>query len=173
RPVTACGEAPVDPPPAPATPPRILVSCDTAGRMECAAPPGRVPAEVARELVGRGYIVGVASDWPRSSQQPLWSRHGVEPEFVGGKHHLHEVKEQFAADRYVHVGDTEVDERYALLAGFEFLHVEQPEARAVAAPTPDAEWPPSASSGPRRLSRPSCPRTSPSPGTGARRGPGP
>ena len=49
--------------------------------------------------------------------------HGIEPHFVGGKHHLHEVREQFPADRYLHVGDTDVDERYALLAGFEFLHV--------------------------------------------------
>jgi hypothetical protein len=119
--------------------PRILVSFDIDGTMEFGDPPGPVPAEVARELVGRGYIVGVASDWPRSSQQPLWSRHGVEPEFVGGKHHLHEVKE-FPADRYVHVGDTEVDERYALLAGFEFLHVEQLELPVVADSIHDASW---------------------------------
>jgi len=87
-----------------------------------------------------GYIVGVASDWPRSSQQPLWSRHGVEPEFVGGKHHLHEVKAQFPADRYVHVGDTDVDERYALLAGFEFLHVDQLVEPVVADDIHDAAW---------------------------------
>jgi phosphoglycolate phosphatase-like HAD superfamily hydrolase len=98
---------------------------------------------VARELVGRGYIVGVASDWPRSSQQPLWSRHGVEPEFVGGKHHLHEVKAQFPADRYLHVGDTDVDERYALLAGFEFLHVDQLVEPVVADDIHDASWLPS------------------------------
>jgi hypothetical protein len=120
--------------------PRILVSFDIDGTMEFGDPPGPVPASVARELVGRGYIVGVASDWPRSSQQPLWSRHGVEPEFVGGKHHLHEVKEQFPADRYVHVGDTEVDERYALLAGFEFLHVVQLELPVVADSIHDVGW---------------------------------
>ena len=123
---------------------RILVSFDIDGTMEFGDPPGPVSAAVARELVGRGYIVGVASDWPRSSQQPLWSRHGVEPEFVGGKHHLHEVKEQFPADRYVHVGDTEVDERYALLAGFEFLHVEQLELPVVADSIHDASWAPPA-----------------------------
>jgi phosphoglycolate phosphatase-like HAD superfamily hydrolase len=124
--------------------PRILVSFDIDGTMEFGDPPGPVSAAVARELVGRGYIVGVASDWPRSSQQPLWSRHGVEPEFVGGKHHLHEVKAQFPADRYVHVGDTEVDERYALLAGFDFLHVEQLELPVVADAIHDAGWVPPA-----------------------------
>jgi len=93
------------------------VSFDIDGTMEFGARPGRCPPR-SPELVGRGYIVGVASDWPRSSQQPLWSRHGVEPSSSAASIHLHEVKEQFPADRYVHVGDTEVDERYALLAGF-------------------------------------------------------
>jgi hypothetical protein len=104
--------------------PTILVSFDIDGTMEFGDPPGPVPASVARELVDRGYVVGVASDWPRSAQHPLWSSHGIEPRFVGGKHHLHTVKEKFEADRYLHVGDTDVDERYALLAGFEFLHVD-------------------------------------------------
>jgi hypothetical protein len=122
-PVTTTDDQPADAPtPARA---RILVSFDIDGTMEFGDPPGPVSAAVARELFDRGYIVGVASDWPKSSQQPLWSQHGMEPYFVGGKHHLHEVREQFPADRYVHVGDTDVDERYALLAGFEFLHVEE------------------------------------------------
>ena len=99
----------------------ILVSFDIDGTMEFGEPPGPVPASVVRDLVARGYVIGSASDWPRSSQQPLWSRHGVEPQFVGGKHQLHLVREQFEADRYLHVGDTEIDERYALLAGLRVL----------------------------------------------------
>jgi hypothetical protein len=109
-----------------------VVSFDIDGTMEFGDPPGPVPASVARELVARGHVVGVASDWPRSSQQPLWSLHGVEPEFVGGKHHLHEVKARFVAERYVHVGDTDIDEHYALLAGFEFLRVDALELPVVA-----------------------------------------
>jgi phosphoglycolate phosphatase-like HAD superfamily hydrolase len=105
--------------------PRMLVSFDIDGTMEFGDPPGPVPITVAHELFARGYVVGVASDWPRSSQQPLWSRHGFEPQFVGGKHHLHEVREEFDADVYIHVGDTEVDERYARLAGFTFVHVDE------------------------------------------------
>jgi phosphoglycolate phosphatase-like HAD superfamily hydrolase len=103
---------------------RVLVSFDIDGTMEFGDPPGPVTADVARELFDRGYIVGVASDWPRSSQQPLWSSHGMEPFFVGGKHHLHEVRAEFEADHYIHVGDTDVDERYAKLAGFAFVHVD-------------------------------------------------
>ena len=37
--------------------------------------------------------------------------------FVGGKHHLADVRERFPAERHVHVGDTDVDRHYALLAG--------------------------------------------------------
>jgi len=111
----------------------VVVSFDIDGTMEFGDPPGPVPAAVARELVARGYVVGVASDWPRSQQQPLWSRHGIEPRFVGGKHHLHEVKAAFPdATRYIHVGDTDVDEHYAVLAGFEFLRVDDLELPVVA-----------------------------------------
>jgi hypothetical protein len=120
----------------------ILVSFDIDGTMEFGEPPGPVPASVVRDLVARGYVIGVASDWPRSSQQPLWSRHGIEPEFVGGKHQLHVVKEKFEADRYLHVGDTDIDERYALLAGFEFLHVTDIVVPVVADSIHDDGWAP-------------------------------
>jgi hypothetical protein len=120
----------------------VVVSFDIDGTMEFGDPPGPVSAAVARELVARGHVVGVASDWPRSAQQPLWSGHGVEPEFVGGKHHLHEVKARFRADRYVHVGDTDVDEHYALLAGFEFLRVADLASPVVADTIHDPGWAP-------------------------------
>ena len=123
--------------------PVIVVSFDIDGTMEFGDPPGPISAAVARELVDRGVIVGVGSDWPRSAQAPLWNGHGVEPRFVGGKHHLHEVKADFPADRYLHVGDTDVDERYALLAGFEFLHVDDLEEPVVPESIHDPEsWSP-------------------------------
>lgn len=124
--------------------PVILISFDIDGTMEFGDPPGPIPASVARDLVDRGVIVGVGSDWPRSAQRPLWNGHGVEPRFVGGKHHLHEVKAEFPhAARYLHIGDTDVDERYALLAGFEFLHVDDLELPVVAESIHDpATWKP-------------------------------
>lgn len=124
--------------------PRILVSFDVDGTMEFGHPPGPIPASVARELAARGYIVGVASDWPRSSQQPLWSGHGVEPDFVGGKHNLDEVRRRFCADRYVHVGDTDTDESYARRAGFDFLHVDELATPVVADLIHRADWVPAA-----------------------------
>jgi hypothetical protein len=102
---------------------RVLVSFDIDGTMTFGSPPGPIAADVALTLIGQGCVVGVASDWPRSQQARLWEAHGEEVAFIGGKHHLPEVKERFGAERYVHVGDTEVDERYARIAGFEFVHV--------------------------------------------------
>jgi hypothetical protein len=42
----------------------------------------------------------------------------------------------------VHVGDTDVDERYALLAGFEFLHVDALVEPVAADDIHDAAWVP-------------------------------
>lgn len=77
-----------------------------------------------REAKARGYVVGSGSDRVRSDQQRLWDIHGVDVDFMGGKHHLDKVRNQFEAARYIHIGDTEVDRYYAEAAGFEFLHVE-------------------------------------------------
>jgi len=44
-------------------------------------------------------------------------------DFVSHKHFLEETKANFPSDRLIHIGDTDVDEHYALLAGFEFFHV--------------------------------------------------
>ena len=76
-------------------------------------------------VAARGCVIGSASDRPRSNQQELWDRHGVDVHFVGGKHHLPDVRERFDADRYVHIGDTDVDEHFARQAGFEFIWVDR------------------------------------------------
>ena len=101
---------------------RVLLF-DIDGTMEFGDPPGPVPVTVVSELAARGYLVGSASDWPPSGQRRIWAENGIEPHFVGGKHNLDTVRARFEAVRYVHVGDTDVDERYALLASFDFLLV--------------------------------------------------
>ncbi len=98
----------------------MLISFDIDGTMEFGQPPGPVPVAFVRELAEGGHVIGSASDRTRSDQSMLWEQHGIEVAFVGGKHHLHEVRERFPAERHVHIGDTHVDEHYARLAGFEF-----------------------------------------------------
>ena len=70
---------------------RIVISFDIDGTMEFGDPPGPVSASIARELVDRGCILGVASDWAMSCQAPEWARHGIAPRFVGGKHPRHQI----------------------------------------------------------------------------------
>ena len=100
-----------------------VVSFDIDGTMQFGNPPGPIAVDLARSLAQLGHVVGSASDRTRSDQSALWDQHGLEVSFVGGKHHLHEVRTRFAADHYVHIGDTDVDEHYARLAGFEFIWV--------------------------------------------------
>lgn len=109
------------------------MSLDIDGTMEFGDPPGPVPVTLVRELVAAGFVVGCASDRTRADQADTWRRHDLELAFFGGKHHLHEVRAQYAdAHRFVHVGDTHVDAHYARLAGFEFVTVDDPAAALAA-----------------------------------------
>jgi hypothetical protein len=100
-----------------------VVSFDIDGTMCFGDPPGPVSLDVVRAVAARGHLVGSASDRARADQAGLWERHGIDVAFVGGKHHLPDVKGRFSAVRYVHIGDTEIDEHFARLAGFEFVPV--------------------------------------------------
>jgi hypothetical protein len=111
---------------------RVVVSFDIDGTMEFGEPPGPIPVAFVADLVAEGHVVGCASDRGRSSQAPLWHSHGVELHFVGGKHHLPEVRAAYRAERYVHIGDTHVDRHYAGLAEFEFVSVHDLDRPAIA-----------------------------------------
>ena len=102
----------------------ILVSFDLDGTLEVGDPPGPIPIAAVRKTQELGYTIGSASDRTRRDQEDLWATHGIPVHFVGGKHHLHEVRARFDCVRYVHIGDSLVDELYALQAGFEFHHVD-------------------------------------------------
>jgi len=106
----------------------VVVSLDVDGTMEFGEPPGPVTVEIVELLVLAGHVVGCASDRTRTDQEQTWARAGLALAFVGGKHHLDDVRTRFPADRYVHVGDTHVDAHYAALHGFEFVGVDDPDA---------------------------------------------
>jgi len=102
----------------------MLVSFDIDGTLEVGDPPGPVTLAAVRRARELGYVIGSASDRTRLDQENLWGAHGIDVDFVGGKHHLHEVRARFDCVRYVHIGDTLVDELYAVRAGFEFQLVD-------------------------------------------------
>ena len=119
----------------------FVVSFDIDGTMEFGDPPGPITVDLVRRVAQLGHVVGSASDRTRSNQTEAWELHGVDVAFVGGKHHLHEVRQTITAERYLHIGDTAVDHYYARLAGFDFLFVEELTADDL---RPDVilSWPP-------------------------------
>jgi hypothetical protein len=98
-----------------------VVSFDIDGTMEFGDPPGPIAVALVQAMADLGHVVGSGSDRTRSDQASLWAAHGVDVHFVGGKHHLPEVRRRFPADRYVHIGDTDVDAHFARAADFEFF----------------------------------------------------
>ena len=128
------------------TPPTRLISFDIDGTLESGDPPGRVTMDMVRRAREMGYIIGSASDKPIPLQKIIWQRYGIEVEFAIHKQNLDKIKLEFPAESYQHIGDTNIDEHYAVMHGFEFLHVDtaldEPwmllngEMPAQAAPTP-------------------------------------
>lgn len=102
---------------------RILISFDIDGTLEAGDPPGRVTMAMVRRAQEMGYIIGSASDRPLPVQQSIWEKQGITVDFTAHKHKLDEVKSRFVADVYQHIGDTNLDEYYAVFHGFQFLDV--------------------------------------------------
>jgi hypothetical protein len=105
--------------------PLALVSFDIDGTLECGQPPGPVPIALVRGAQQLGYFVGSASDRTHLEQREMWQRQGIEVDFISHKHHLAEVRMRFPCTRFVHIGDTAVDQHYAVAAGFEFWCVDR------------------------------------------------
>ena len=103
---------------------RRVLSVDIDGTLEIGEPPGIVPVALLHTAQRLGYILGSCSDRPLSFQQAMWEGLGIRADFTALKHRLAEVRARFAAAAYYHVGDTDLDERFAREAGFHFLRAE-------------------------------------------------
>ena len=101
-----------------------LISFDIDGTLEVGEPRGSITIDFVRAAKRKGYIVGSCSDRPLSYQQRLWQQHDITVDFTVLKQNLDDVKSQFKADAYTHIGDTEVDEFFALKSGFRFIKVD-------------------------------------------------
>jgi hypothetical protein len=100
-----------------------LVSFDIDGTLEFGDPPGFITAAMVATVKARGFIVGSCSDRPLSHQQAIWQRLAIVPDFTVLKHRLDDVRSRFPDHAYFHIGDTDIDEHYAMRSGFEFLRV--------------------------------------------------
>jgi len=84
-------------------------------------PPGIVSIALVQTAKRLGYLIGSCSDRPISHQQNLWERLRIAVDFTVLKHQLASIKSRFPAAAYYHIGDTDVDDHYATIAGFRFL----------------------------------------------------
>lgn len=96
------------------------MSFDIDGTLEVGNPPGGITIDMVRRAQELGYIVGSCSDRTISSQRALWDELGIPVAFVASKPDLTDLRTQFDADGYYHIGDSDVDEMYARWAGFAF-----------------------------------------------------
>ena len=100
----------------------ILISFDIDGTLEVGDPPGVLTMDMVRLAKEKGFLIGSCSDRTMSGQRAIWDQHNISVDFAVPKHMLPEVKAKFKADVYYHIGDREdLDKKYALEAGFEFL----------------------------------------------------
>lgn len=107
-----------------------VVSFDIDGTLEIGDPPGIITIDAVRTARRLGYVVGSCSDRPLAHQRQLWQRLALHPDFTVLKHRLAEVRSAFTAVAYYHIGDTDVDEHFAGLAGFRFLRADAASFRA-------------------------------------------
>jgi hypothetical protein len=104
----------------------MLVSFDIDGTMVFGEPPGPVPVSFVQAAIDSGHIVGSASDRTTAGQRELWAAHYTPVWFTEHKHRLLALRERFpTVVRFIHIGDTEVDQRCAVTAAFEFWHVDE------------------------------------------------
>jgi hypothetical protein len=100
----------------------VLISFDIDGTLEVGDPPGVLTMDMVRLVQEKGFLIGSCSDRTLSGQRAIWAAHDITVDFVVSKQMLPDVKARFEADVYCHIGDREdLDRRYALDAGFEFL----------------------------------------------------
>ena len=106
-----------------------LISFDIDGTLEVGDPPGCITLDLVRAAGEHGCIIGSCSDRTVSNQQRLWRENAIPMQFTVLKHQLPQVKAEFAAEEYIHIGDTDLDRQYAERSGFQFLLPDGPVAQ--------------------------------------------
>jgi hypothetical protein len=101
----------------------VVVSFDIDGTLESGDPPGPLTLALVRQAQGRGWVIGSCSDRTLREQREMWLQTGVEPDFVVVKNNLRSVSDRYPLGRFIHIGDSGVDEQCARLGGFEYVFV--------------------------------------------------
>lgn len=102
-----------------------LVSYDKDGTLAWGKPPGPITKEKLEEERAKGSIIGGASSRPPREQLVSWQEAGIPPDFVVNKVDLAQLKVEFEANEYIHVGDDGTDKYSAKRARFKFLYAQE------------------------------------------------
>jgi hypothetical protein len=98
-----------------------LISFDIDGTLEVDDPPGLMTMDMVRQAKDLSCLIGSGSDHPLSDQRRIWDRHHIIVDFTVLNHRLADVKAQFPAEAYYHIGDTDIDRFFPDRAGFRFV----------------------------------------------------
>ena len=109
------------------------ISFDNDGTLEVGDPPSLVTMDMVRAIKALGYVIGSGSDRPLSDQRHILENHHIVVDFMALKHQLAEVKAQFQAEAYYHIGDTDMDRFLADRAGFRFVRADAAVCQALGA----------------------------------------
>jgi hypothetical protein len=101
-----------------------LISFDIDGTLEVGDPPGIITMDMVRQARETGCLIGSCSDRTLSNQRRIWEMHRINVDFMVLKHRLADVKAQFQATVYYHIGDTDMDAFFAHQAGFQFVRAD-------------------------------------------------
>src|SRR5688500_6725231 len=101
-----------------------IISFDIDGSLEAGDPPCLITMDMVRAIKALGYVIGSGSDGPFSNQRQLSVSHHIVVDFTALKHRLADVKAQFPAEAYYHLGDTDMDRFLADRAGFRFVRAD-------------------------------------------------
>ena len=99
----------------------LVFSFDIDGTLEIGDPPGPITLNLVRNAQKAGHIIGSCSDRTLSEQESLWKSCCVQIDFVSLKYQLTDIRKQFSAVSYIHIGDSHVDRMYAEKAGFIYV----------------------------------------------------
>lgn len=99
----------------------VLISFDIDGTLEIGDPPGIITMTMVRRARELGYFIGSCSDRTLTMQQLSWESQNIAVDFMVLKQNLDDVKAQFEASSYYHIGDTDIDAHYAERSGFHFV----------------------------------------------------
>ena len=104
-----------------------IISFDIDGTMEFGNPSGLVTVEMVKAEIVKGNAIISCSGHIVANQIKMFKEHGIELQMACLKGGLREAKRNWNVnvERYIHIGDDEIDKEAAEFARFEYMTPEE------------------------------------------------